>query len=270
MVSVVAAVVVVTASVDTGTVASGSPLRPQPASASAKSNPAANLMDSLSSTNSASANLLRVLPSVLYFHGFASSPRSTKLVALQKVMAADVAFDAPDLNVPSFEKLEFEAMVRLGVEHGRRTPPRAVVGSSLGAMVALEVVRRGVEAPLILVAPAIGVGDRWKTRIGDADPVEVFHHGRNANASVHRRFYDEMCSVRPDEAAPPVPVSVIMGRLDESVPFVIVRTRWEEWTESSRLITGSRFIEIAGGDHGLTGWVDIIAREIKAAVFHAF
>ena len=217
-----------------------------------------------------SVNVTLVPVPILYFHGFASSPESHKLVTLQKLFGSRVAFDAPDLNVPSFEKLEFEAMVGVGVEHGRRNPPKAIVGSSLGAMVALEVVRRGIEAPVVLIAPAIGIGDRWKERIGDADPIEIFHHGRNANAAVHRRFYDEMCVVRPDEEAPAVPVSVIMGRQDESVPFVIVRTRWEEWTESERLVKGSRFIEIAGGDHSLTAWVDVIAREIDAAAFHAF
>ncbi|MGZ5475805.1 MAG: YqiA/YcfP family alpha/beta fold hydrolase, partial [Thermoanaerobaculia bacterium] len=43
---------------------------------------------------------------VLYFHGFASSPRSAKLVALQKVLASDVELSAPDMNAPSFEKLD--------------------------------------------------------------------------------------------------------------------------------------------------------------------
>ncbi|HEU4521548.1 MAG TPA: YqiA/YcfP family alpha/beta fold hydrolase [Thermoanaerobaculia bacterium] len=212
------------------------------------------------------------MPPVLYFHGFASSPQSQKLVALRKNLGEVIDFRAPDLNVPSFERLEFEAMVQLGVAEGRKMPPRAIVGSSLGAMVALEVARRGIEAPLVLIAPAIGIGDRWTARFGPEDPVEVFNHARNGKAWIHRRFFDEMCGVHPDAEPPQVPVSILMGRKDESVPFDIVRARWEEWTESSRLVSGSRFIEIAGGDHGLTGSVDVIAREILAAagVFHAF
>jgi predicted esterase YcpF (UPF0227 family) len=211
--------------------------------------------------------------SVLYFHGFASSPKSQKLVALIDALAGRIEFNAPDLNVPSFATLEFEAMVQAGLEAARRETPRAVVGSSLGAMVALEVVRRGVRAPLVLIAPAIGVGDRWAARLAPGDPVSVFNHVTNSQELIHRKFFDEMCSVRPDETTPPVPVHVIMGRDDETVPFEIVRTRWEEWTASGALVPGSKFIEIAGGDHGLVGWVDLIGREIESAAegpFHAF
>jgi hypothetical protein len=32
------------------------------------------------------------------------------------------------------------------------------------------------------------------------------------------------------------------------------------------LAKGSKFVEIAGGDHGLTAHVDVIAREIRAAI----
>ena len=162
-------------------------------------------------------------------------------------------------------------MVQVGVRRGERQPPRAIVGSSLGAMVALEVVRRGIRVPVVLIAPAIGVRDRWHARIGKGDPVEVFNHARNETALIHRAFFDEMCSVRPDEDAPVVPVTVIMGRNDESVPFEIVRTRWEEWTASGQLVRGSKFIEIAGGDHSLVSWVTTIATEIRvAAGFDAF
>ena len=208
----------------------------------------------------------RAVPSVLYFHGFASSPQSQKLVALQAILSPRIDLNPPDLNVPSFEKLSFEAMVQLGVERGRAVPPSAVVGSSLGAMVALEVVRRGIVAPLVLIAPAIGIGDRWHTRLASGDPVEVFNHARGGKAMIHRAFFDEMCLVHPDQEAPSVPVSIVMGRADESVPFEVVRTRWEQWTESGNLHRGSRFIEIAGGDHGLVDWVGLIAREIEDKV----
>jgi pimeloyl-ACP methyl ester carboxylesterase len=203
-----------------------------------------------------------VTASVLYFHGFASSPQSQKLVALQQILAPQIELNAPDLNVPSFEKLSFEGMARLGVERGRAVPPRVIVGSSLGAMVALEVVRRGIRAPLVLIAPAIGIGDRWHTRLEPGDPVKVFNHARGGQALIHRAFFDEMCLVHPDQDPPSVPVSIVMGRADESVPFEVVKTRWEQWTASGNLMRGSRFIEIAGGDHALVDWVTLLAREI--------
>src|SRR5436190_3360572 len=96
---------------------------------------------------------------VLYFHGFASSPNSQKIESLRALLEPlGIELNTPDLNVPSFEKLDFEAMVEKGVGSA---PPKAIVGGSLGAVVALEVVRRGVRAPLVLIAPGVGIADQW-------------------------------------------------------------------------------------------------------------
>src|SRR5712691_2994048 len=98
------------------------------------------------------------MPSVLYLHGFASSPNSEKVRGIRSLLEArGIEINAPDLNVPSFEELDFDAMVRQAIAAGRRRPPAAVVGSSLGAVVALEVVRSAIPKPLVLIAPALGV-----------------------------------------------------------------------------------------------------------------
>ncbi len=206
------------------------------------------------------------MPTVLYIHGFASSPQSQKLVALQRVIGDGIELNAPDMNVPSFERLDFEAMLDLALAEAKKRPPRAIVGSSLGGLVALELVRRGVRAPLVLIAPAVGIGDRWGSKLPPGDPVEVFNHVRNAKVPIHRAFFEQMRSIRPESEPPQVPVAIIMGRKDESVPFDWVRGVWEEWTRSGSLVPGSKFIEIAGGDHGLVAHVETIASQIRAAV----
>ncbi len=202
--------------------------------------------------------------SVLYIHGFASSPQSQKLVALTRVIDGEIELNAPDMNVPSFERLDFEAMVALALSEAKS--PRAIVGSSLGGLVALELVRRGVRAPLVLIAPAVGIGERWASKLPPGDPIEVLNHARNAQTPIHRAFFENMASIRPENEPPQVPVSILMGRKDESVPFDWVRGVWEEWTRSGKLVPGSKFIEIAGGDHGLVAHVETIANEIRAAV----
>jgi len=220
------------------------------------------LHDRYLSTNPACVN-------VLYFHGFASSPRSQKLLALRGLLGESVALKAPDMNVPSFEKLDFEAMMQLALDEARRFPPDVIVGSSLGGIIALELVRRGVVAPLVLIAPAVGIGERWKSKLPPGDPIEVFHHARNGNAPIHRAFFEKMVTIRPEAEPPASSVVVIMGRNDENVPFAWVRGVWEAWTQSGKLIGGSKFIEIAGGDHGLVAHADVVAREITAAGAHA-
>ncbi len=201
----------------------------------------------------------------LYFHGFASSPQSQKLVALKELLAPDVVVSSPDMNVPSFERLDFDDMVSVALAEARRTPPDVIVGSSLGSLVALEIVRRGVVAPLVLIAPAVGVGERWKSKLPSGDPIEVFNHARNGNAPIHRAFFERMASIRPEERPPATKVTVIMGQNDESVPFERVRGVWESWTRSGKLIAGSKFIEIAHGDHGLVAYVPLIASMIRGS-----
>ena len=199
---------------------------------------------------------------VLYFHGFASSPASAKITILRPLVEPHgIVLDTPDLNVPSFAQLDWDAMVARALEHARANPPAVVVGSSLGALVALEIVRRGVEAPLVLIAPAVGVGDRWKTKLPEGDPVIVWNHAMNANAPIHRAFFDQMNAIDVDQQPPRTCVTAFMGRRDETVPFDLVEETWHRW-ESIGLAPGSRLIVFDEGDHGLTAYVDQIAKAI--------
>jgi pimeloyl-ACP methyl ester carboxylesterase len=200
---------------------------------------------------------------VLYFHGFASSPSSAKITMLRPLLEPHgIVLDVPDLNVPSFAELDWNAMIALALEHARANPPQTLVGSSLGALVALEVARRGIDAPLVLIAPAIGIGARWKTRLPDGDPVMVWNHALKADAPIHRAFFDQMNAVDADAQPPRSRVIVFMGRLDESVPFDLVEETWERW-KSAGLAPGSKLIVFDEGDHGLTSYVREIAEAIR-------
>ncbi len=206
------------------------------------------------------------MTSVLYFHGFASSPASAKITALRPLLEPfGVELNAPDLNVPSFEQLDFDRVVDHAVEEARRTPPAAMVGSSLGALVALATAKRGVVVPLVLIAPALGVATRWKSRIPAGDPVIVFNYARNADAPIHRAFFDRMDNLHVDDDPPPDRVTVIMGRKDETVPFEIVQETWQRWEASGQLVAGSRFIELQEGNHGLVEHAEIIRDAILEA-----
>jgi predicted esterase YcpF (UPF0227 family) len=206
------------------------------------------------------------MPRVLYFHGFASSPGSAKIRALRPLLEThSIELVTPDLNVPSFERLDFEAMVRLALDCAHADAPRALAGSSLGALVALAAAHRGIHVPLVLIAPALGAGERWSTKVPDGDPATVFHYGRNADAPIHRAFFLQMAALQVDKTPPPSRVTLIMGRLDETVPFDIVEATWRRWQATGRLVPGSRFIELAEGDHGLVAHTDIISNAIVEA-----
>lgn len=205
--------------------------------------------------------------SVLYFHGFASSPRSAKITALRPLLAPrGIELNVPDLNVPSFEHLDFDAVVEHALEAARATPPHALVGSSLGSLVALAVAKRGIAAPLVLIAPALGVATRWSEKLPDGDPITVFNFARSADAQIHRKFFEQMASLHVDDTPPPSRVTAIMGRNDETVPYDTVERRWQEWEASGLLVPGSRFVTIEEGDHSLVNQASLIEREIEEAV----
>ena len=180
---------------------------------------------------------------------------------MRAILAPDVELVTPDLNVPSFEKLDFEAMVALGLDTGRAIAPCAVVGSSLGALVALEVVRRGIARPLILIAPPLGLVREWLPTLPPGDPVEVFNHARNANAPIHRAFFEQVAASDADREPPPVPVTTFMGIDDETLPFERVEAVWQRWRPHAA--PGSRFVAIPGGNHSLLSSVVEIATEIR-------
>ncbi len=172
---------------------------------------------------------------------------------------------APDLNVPSFGELSFDEMHAEAVVACAEAKPRVVVGSSLGALVALSLADTlGPEGPpLVLVAPALGFGERWASTLPRGESVEMFHHGEGRNLPIRRAFFEEMAAVTVDAAPPPVAVSVVMGTLDETVPFEQVEARWKEWEASGRLVPLSRFHAVPGGDHGLVDFGDAIEAAVR-------
>ncbi|MGH9400065.1 MAG: hypothetical protein ACRD00_06835, partial [Thermoanaerobaculia bacterium] len=137
-----------------------------------------------------------------------------------------------------------------------------LVGSSLGALVALSAAQRGIRSPLCLIAPALGLKERWTENLPHQEMLRFFHHGADEELPIHRKFFEQMAGLDVDREPPAARVTVVMGRRDESVPFAAVEAVWCEWVASCRLCAGSRFVEIPEGDHGLVDFVALIAEEI--------
>ncbi|MEO6326002.1 MAG: YqiA/YcfP family alpha/beta fold hydrolase [Thermoanaerobaculia bacterium] len=208
------------------------------------------------------------MKAILYLHGLASSPKGRKADLLAKRFLNDgYEVVAPDLNVPSFAKLSFDAIVERAAREHAAVRPAVIVGSSLGALVALALAHRiGIgptASPLVLVAPALAFGERWRTKLPDGDTLDVFHFGEGRTLPVHRQFFEGMAAVAVEREPPPVGVSVVMGTDDESVPIEQVEATWKSWEESGRLIPGSRFHRVEGGDHSLLAHGDVIERALR-------
>lgn len=206
---------------------------------------------------------------LLYLHGLASSPKGRKAALLAERFAGDgIRVVAPDLNLPSFRLLSFPAMVEAALRAVRDERPGVVVGSSLGALVALAAAGRlgASSPPLVLVAPALGFAERWRTKLPEGDPLEMWHHGEERSLPVHRAFFEGMSEVTVDLEPPPVAVSAVMGTDDESVPFAQVTEAWSRWERSGRLAPGSSLRVVEGGDHGLLAAGDAIEEGVRLAL----
>lgn len=179
-----------------------------------------------------------------YLHGFASGPGSFKARAFRERFEAF----GIDLQVPALDEGDFERLTltrqRKVVEHllAQATPPRILIGSSMGGyLAALHASRHPVDA-LVLLAPAVDFASRWRERLGTQTLenwrregfVEVEHYalGRKARLS-----FDLMEDAPRHEPWPAVtaPTLVLHGRHDDIVPIERVE-RWVAMTPSARLV----------------------------------
>ena len=178
---------------------------------------------------------------LLYLHGFASSPRSSKACYLAGRLAEHgVALDCPDLNEPDFATLTTTRMLQQVAARLRRLPPAPVVliGSSLGAFAALHFAERAAEEVpahpverLVLLAPAFDFGRAGMPSLGAAGLarwrrdgwLEMQHHAYGEPRRVHYELYDDAGRYDSFAVRTTVPALVCHGRRDEVVDPAMVR-----------------------------------------------
>lgn len=172
---------------------------------------------------------------VFYLHGFASSAQSKKAAYLgERLRAHGLALHALDFNQPAFETLTMTRMLeQTGAAIGRLEPgPVALVGSSLGAVVAIHMAGRMPErvSRLVLLAPALMFARdgrafpdpaqvaRWKAN----GSLDVFHFGYGGRRPLHYAFYEDSLRYDVLDVGVRQPVLIFQGLRDEAVDHRIV------------------------------------------------
>jgi pimeloyl-ACP methyl ester carboxylesterase len=177
---------------------------------------------------------------VLYLHGFASSPRSSKAEFFaERFRALGIKTTVPDFNEPDFSTLTISRMLQQLEKRITAAPPAPVVliGSSLGGFVAVEAAARAVSAAMhpivkvVLLAPAVELEwDRW-TEIADrggveawraAGEIEIFHYGENCRRRLAFGFYEDAQRYHAAARRLTQPTLIFQGRHDESVSALLV------------------------------------------------
>jgi uncharacterized protein len=207
------------------------------------------------------------LMQVLYLHGFASSPQSSKATFFARKFAArGITIIVPDLNQPDFLTLTVSRMLRQVSELlASSTCPVCVVGSSLGGFVAVQAARQHPDrvSRLVLLAPALDFDGQRLSELGDrgleawrsSNQLAVFHYGYGRMMPVHYDLYDDAQLYNAFDATLSQPVQIFQGRHDTSVEPRTV----ERWAATRPNVE----LHMLDDDHQLLKSLDAIWTEME-------
>jgi alpha-beta hydrolase superfamily lysophospholipase len=170
--------------------------------------------------------------SIIYLHGFASGPKSSKAVYFARELSTiGVQTFIPDLNAPDFEHLTLTSQLEVARRAIDEIPTESrivLIGSSMGGLIATLVAPETQNlAGLILLAPGFGLNKRWTTLLGEEalstwkknGRAEVFNYAAGKKLPLHYGFFDDINNYETDELTVRVPTLIFHGKADDTVPI---------------------------------------------------
>jgi pimeloyl-ACP methyl ester carboxylesterase len=163
---------------------------------------------------------------VIYLHGFASGPSSSKARYFrQRLEGAGFSVTVPDLAEGDFEGLTLSGQLDV-IARAAAGGPAALMGSSMGGyLAALYAARHPEIERVVLLAPAFGFARRWAERMGDAaieawrreGTIDVFHYGEGRNRALRIGLLEDAAQYEdyPDVRQPCL---IFHGIKDDVVP----------------------------------------------------
>ena len=165
---------------------------------------------------------------ILYLHGFASSPQSSKAQFFaHKFAEQGIPIDIPALDGGDFEHLTITGQLKIveqAIEHG----PVIMMGSSLGGYLTAIYAEKHPEqvSRVILLAPAFRFLERWRSRFteqqlaawkqGGAMP--FYHYGDKKQRQLSYQLIEDAQTYSPEPAFSQ-PGLILHGTKDDVVPF---------------------------------------------------
>ena len=205
---------------------------------------------------------------VVYLHGFASSPKSTKVgYFTERFREHHIDVRCPDFNQPDFTTMTLTRMLdQLDRELTGGSRAATLIGSSLGGTLAILAAAKlapRVER-LVLMAPAVMFAkpghhllppervDEWRRR----GALPFFHHADDEERLLNVAFYDDSLQYDAFNASFMQPTLIFQGLRDQSVDHRTV----EAFAKARPNVT----LSLVDDDHQLIAslprmWTDIRA-----------
>lgn len=166
----------------------------------------------------------------IYLHGFASSPRSAKAVALSDRFAElGIPLVIPDLNQNDFTHLTLSRQIQQVEALFPPTPePVTLIGSSFGGLTAAWLGERHLQVDrLVLLAPAFGFLDHWLSRLGETQVkqwqtdgyLSIYHYGEAKELPLHYAFVTDAQQYQEELMARSLPTLILHGKHDDVIPL---------------------------------------------------
>jgi uncharacterized protein len=199
---------------------------------------------------------------ILYLHGFASGPGSSKANYFKRFLeAAGLSVEIPNLAAGDFERLTLTGQLGV-IEHAAAGRLVSLIGSSMGGyLAALFAARHSEAVRVVLLAPAFGFARRWHAHLGEeavarwreTGRMEVFHYGENRLVNLG---YQLMADAEPYEDYPDFrqPTLIFHGSRDGVVP-----ARYSQEFAQGR---PNVQLEILDSGHELTDVLDYMAPKV--------
>jgi len=186
---------------------------------------------------------------VIYLHGFASSPTSGKALYLQRQFTRlGIPFHIPDLNQGDFTHLTLTRQIHQ-IEGLLPPTPTVLIGSSFGGLTAAILAEDHPQIRQKMTADQLR---QWQ----DQGVLWVYHYGEGKELPLHYEFLSDLERYKDREFQRPVPTLIIHGHQDEVVPISVSETyaRSRPWV---------RLVPVAD-DHSLQGDLPRMWQEMAA------